>query len=66
MSEPWRGVEWVADYLGVSTKFVYRHAAELGGRRCGSRLLFRQSEVDAYLDSQRLGPIPLRTRRGVA
>jgi len=56
MSEPWRDVPWVADYLGVSTKTIRRHAAQLGGVKFGTRLLFRASSIDAYLETQSLKP----------
>jgi hypothetical protein len=41
MTEPWHDVEWVAAYLGVSTKSVRRRAVDLGAKRLGNRLLFR-------------------------
>ena len=56
MSEPWRGVEWTAEYLGVSTKTVRRRAAELGGVKFGTRLLFRATLIDRYLESKSLRP----------
>ena len=56
MSEPWRDVEWTAEYLGVSTKTVRRRAVQLGGVKFGSRLLFRASEIDEFLESQSLRP----------
>lgn len=59
MSEPWRGVAWAAGYCGVSEKTVRRHAARLGARRLGGRLLFKASLIDAGLES--LGP----RRKGV-
>lgn len=57
MTEPWRGVPWVTKYLdNVSEKFVYRHAAELGGVKVGGRLMFRASEIDRFLEGNRLLP----------
>jgi excisionase family DNA binding protein len=63
MSEPWHDVEWTARYVGVSTKTIRRRAAELGGVKFGARLLFRASDVDAFLQSQSLRP--RRPRGGV-
>ena len=56
MSEPWRDVEWTAEYLGVSTKTVRRRAAQLGGVKFGTRLLFRASSIDRFLEAQSLQP----------
>lgn len=56
MSETWRDVEWTAGYLGVSEKTVRRHAAQLGGVKFGTRLLFRASSIDTFLESQSLRP----------
>ncbi len=56
MSEPWHDVGWVAGYLAVSTKTVRRHALELGGVRFGTRLLFRASLIDRFLETQSLSP----------
>lgn len=61
MSEPWLSVDRAAGYLGVSTKTVRRHAAQLGAVKFGSRLLFKASEIDRFLESQSLHP-----RRGLA
>ncbi len=47
-------VEECADFLGVSTKFVRRHAVELGASKVGSHLRFRRADVDAYLEARRL------------
>jgi len=44
-------VAGVAAYLGVSTKFVRRHALELGASKVGAHLRFRRSRVDSYLDA---------------
>jgi hypothetical protein len=41
--------EELARYLSMSPDWVYRHAAELGGRKCGSKLRFSISEVDERL-----------------
>jgi len=56
MSEPWRDVEWTAEYLGVSTKTVRRRAAQLGGVKFGTRLLFRATLIDEFLESRSLRP----------
>lgn len=68
MTEPWRGVPWVVQYLdNVSAKWVYRHAAELGGVEAGGRLMFRASEIDHFLESNRLLPAsPQHTLAGKA
>jgi hypothetical protein len=65
VTEPWHDVEWVADYLGVSSKTVRRRAADLGAKRLGSRLLFRASGIDRFLESQSLGPRRARRERQV-
>jgi excisionase family DNA binding protein len=44
----------VAQYLGVSEKFVQRRRAALNGYVVGGRLRFRQSDIDAYLEENRL------------
>jgi len=56
MSDHLLDVGAVAEYLGVSTKFVRRHALELGGVKVGSNLRFRRADVDSYLQSNRLAP----------
>ena len=56
MSEPWMGVDETARDLGVSNKTVRRHALDLRGVRFGSRLLFRASAIDKFLESQSLSP----------
>ena len=58
MSEPWLDVEQTARYLSVSTKTVRRHAAKLGGRKLGGRLLFRADLIDQ-------GLVPLGPRKMV-
>jgi excisionase family DNA binding protein len=45
-----------ADYLAVSEKFIQRHRSELGGYVVGGRLRFRQAQIDAFLERQRLAP----------
>ncbi len=52
--DPWRDVTWVADYLTCSTRDVYRKAAELGGVKHGTRLLFKESEIDRRLEQLRI------------
>ena len=46
-------VREVAALLAMSEEFVRAHVAELGACRVGSRLRFRRSSVDAWIDSQR-------------
>lgn len=53
----------VAAYLDVSSKFVRRHALDLGGVKVGSHLRFSRGDVDRYLQANRLdakGGRPLR------
>lgn len=45
-----------AAYVAMSEKWVQRHRVELGGYVVGGRLRFRQERVDAWLESQSLGP----------
>lgn len=52
--DPWRSATWVAEYINCSTRDVYRKAAELGGVKHGTRLLFKQSEIDRRLEQGRL------------
>lgn len=40
--------------IQVAATFVYRHAAELGAMKVGSHLRFRRSDVEAWLESQRM------------
>ena len=54
-------VKDVAEYLGMSTRFVYEHAGVLGGCKVGRTIKFRQADVDAWVDKQRL--IPPRRRK---
>jgi excisionase family DNA binding protein len=56
MSEPWLSVEDAARYLGVSAKSVRRRAAQLGAVKFGTRLLFRASSIDRFLEAQSLQP----------
>jgi excisionase family DNA binding protein len=67
-------VREVAALLAMSEDFVRAHAAELGGRRVGSRLRFRRESVDTWIDAQRHDespdapsrrPGPRRTQAGV-
>lgn len=55
MSDRLLDVAAVAEFLGVSQKFIRRHAAELGGVKVGSHLRFRRADVDHYLEVNRLG-----------
>lgn len=53
MSRLWN-ISETAEYLSVSTKFVRRHARELGGFRVGSHLRFRPTAIESYLERNRL------------
>jgi len=48
----------VAAYLGVSTDWVYEHAAagELPSYKFGGHRRFRRDELDAWAEAQRQGP----------
>lgn len=53
-AEPWVGVEAVARHLGCRRQRIYDLVSRRGGdgipyRKDGARLLFRLSEVDAWL-----------------
>jgi len=41
--------EELAAYLSMSTDWCYRHAAELGARKCGNKLRFSIPEIDERL-----------------
>jgi hypothetical protein len=56
MNEPWLDVDQAAAYVGVSSKTIRRHAAQLGGVPLGARLLFRATRIDRFLESQSLSP----------
>jgi excisionase family DNA binding protein len=51
-SEPWVGVERAAEHLGCRRQRIYNLVSEraIPHRKDGSRLLFRLSELDAWLD----------------
>ncbi len=49
-------VQDVATYIGRSKDFVYDHADELGGIKLGNRFRFRLSDVDKYIEKNRLSP----------
>lgn len=40
--------------LGVCRSFLTRHAAEIGGRKVGTRLKFAEADIAAYLESRRV------------
>ncbi len=50
--EPWVGVQQAAEHLGCKPQRIYDlvHQRAIPHRRDGSRLLFRLSELDAWLD----------------
>lgn len=47
-------VNTAAGYLGVSTKFVRRHARELGAFKVGAFLRFDPDQIAGYLEQRRL------------
>ena len=51
--EPWIGVEAAAAHLACSPKRIYDLKAQgrIPYRKDGSRVLFRRSELDAYLEA---------------
>lgn len=51
-SEPWIGVEQAADHLACKPHRIYSlvHRRAIPYRKDGSRLLFRRSELDRWLD----------------
>jgi excisionase family DNA binding protein len=51
--EPWIGVEDAAHHLACSPKRIYDLKAQgrVPHRKDGSRVLFRRSDLDAYLDA---------------
>ena len=56
--EPWFGVEQAAEHLACKPHRIYGlvHRGEVPYRKDGARLLFRRSELDAWLD----GHVPAR------
>jgi excisionase family DNA binding protein len=46
----WLSVKEAAAYLGCSVDLVYEHAAALGARRLGTRLMFKPGEIDRRLE----------------
>lgn len=54
--QPLLSVGDVATYLGRSKKWVYEHALELGGMKIGGPIMFRQADLDGWLDTRRLDP----------
>lgn len=61
----------VMEQLGCSRTFLTEHAAELGGRKVGTRLKFLPADIAAYLDRRRVQdraqpqskPAPVQARR---
>ena len=49
-------VKEVANYISMSTDFVYENANELGGLKLGGRWRFRIDRVDAYIDQSSITP----------
>ena len=51
-------IDWVADYLGVSTDTVRREVRRkrLGCTRIGGRLKFTENQINAYIQNQGSGP----------
>lgn len=54
--QPLMSVRDVATYMGRSTKWVYRNALELGGFKIGGPIMFRQADLDRWLETRRLSP----------
>jgi excisionase family DNA binding protein len=54
------GIEDVAQYLGVSKRWVYEEArtGRLAGMLIARSYRFRQQDVDAFADSFRVSPDP--------
>ena len=52
--EPWIGVRDAAEHLGCRPQRIYNlvHARAIPHRKDGSRVLFRRSELDAWLDGR--------------
>jgi excisionase family DNA binding protein len=52
--EPWVGVAEAANHLACKPHRIYGlvHRGEVPHRKDGTRLLFRRSELDAWLDGQ--------------
>ena len=46
-------VQEVADHIGMSSKWVYNHADELGGFKVGSALKFSARGIRKYITTQR-------------
>lgn len=49
-------VKEVANYISMSTDFVYENANELGGLKLGGRWRFRIDRIDAYIDRGSIAP----------
>jgi excisionase family DNA binding protein len=49
-------VKAVAAYLGMSERWVYKHALSLGATKLGNRLRFTRAGLDRYVERNRLGP----------
>src|SRR5438067_11031655 len=56
VASPWMTVKEAADYLGCSRHTIYRHTAARAipfrKRRGGQGLLFRQDELDRWIEAQ--------------
>ena len=55
-------VHEVADYIQMSTDYVYENANEIGGVKLGGKWRFRIERVDAYVDASSIKP---RRRRRI-
>lgn len=55
-------VREIANYIQMSTDFVYENANELGGLKLGGRWRFRLDRVDAYIERGSI--IPRRRKHG--
>lgn len=57
------GAAAAADYLGWPVQRIYKNVRRLPHRRDGNMLMFRRSELDAFLDGFYEGPLELDPAR---
>ncbi|HYI44530.1 MAG TPA: helix-turn-helix domain-containing protein [Actinomycetota bacterium] len=53
MQDRYLSVKEVADYLGFSPLWVYRHVRELRGSKLGGRWRFSREDIDHYVERRR-------------
>jgi excisionase family DNA binding protein len=58
LSEQLLTVQEMCELFQVARGFVYRHAKEMGAVNVGSHLRFRRSDVNRWIESQRLEEDP--------